>query len=201
MYIAAEFEGMQMDVLYGVMGCVEFAGFGLTMARLHQEGPQVPSCIGYRVRDYRKSCAGSLEERMKALFQAAILFSVFFCGAGLLMAHAYTSGVISARALGGALAALVVVSAVGIALMVRSRSVRGAILELQNTGSKARRGRAFVILAAKVALIVLMLALMNALLHITERPVVPHLVGGGPNLLITYAIVGAIRKMKTPSQR
>jgi len=45
-YMAAEFGGLRMDVLYGVTAAVEVAVFGLIMARLYHQGPEVPSWIG-----------------------------------------------------------------------------------------------------------------------------------------------------------
>ena len=45
-YMAERFGGLRMDVLYGVTGAVEVAVFGVIMARLYHQGPQVPSWIG-----------------------------------------------------------------------------------------------------------------------------------------------------------
>jgi hypothetical protein len=45
-YMAEEFGGLRMDVLYGVTAAVEVAVFGLIMARLYHQGPEVPSWIG-----------------------------------------------------------------------------------------------------------------------------------------------------------
>jgi len=48
---------------------------------------------------------------------------------------------------------------------------------------------------AKIAVIVLVLAFLNGLRHITERPLAPRLVGLGANLLVTFAVVSVIQKM------
>ncbi len=130
----------------------------------------------------------------RALFATTLLFSVVFCGVALLLAHEFIVGAISSRGLGVALAALLVASSVGVALILKSNSVRKSILESGDEGSW--RGRVLAIWVAKIAVIVLMLAFLNGLWHIRERPLAPRLVGLAANLLVTFAIMSAIQKMK-----
>jgi hypothetical protein len=132
---------------------------------------------------------------VRALFTTTLLFSVFFCAVALLLAHEFIIGLISPRGLGVALTALLVASAVGIAVMLKSDWVRKSILESRDVDSGSRRGRVLVIWVARIAVIVLILAFLNGLWHITEKPLAPRLVGLGANLLVTFAIISAIRRM------
>jgi hypothetical protein len=48
--MAEVFGGLRMDVLYGVTGAAEVGVFGLIVARVYHQGPEVPSWIGLRSR-------------------------------------------------------------------------------------------------------------------------------------------------------
>lgn len=132
---------------------------------------------------------------LRTLFTATLLFSVLFCAVGLLLAHEFSIGAISTRSLAIALAALLLVSAVGVALILRSGWMCGPILEPRHKGSESRRGTLLAMWTAKIAVIVLVLAFLNGLRHITERPLAPRLVGLGANLLVTFAVVSVIQKI------
>jgi hypothetical protein len=69
-------------------------------------------------------------------------------------------------------------------------------MEPQDVGSGSRRGKASAIWVGKIAVVVLILAFLNGLWHIREKPLAPRLVGLGANLLVTLAVAGAVRKMQ-----
>lgn len=137
---------------------------------------------------------------MRALFTTTLLYSVFFCAVALLLTHEYIVGVISPRGLGVALAALLVVGVVGVAFLLKSGSVRNSILKSGDEGSGSWRGRVLAIWVGKIAVVVLMLAFLNGLWHIRERPLAPRLVGLGANLLVMFAVISAVQKMKRGSK-
>jgi len=135
---------------------------------------------------------------VRALLTITLLFSVFFCSVALLLGHEYIVGVISPRGLGIALAALFVASVMGVAFLLKSGSSRKSILKSGDEGSW--RGRVLAIWAGKIAVVVLMLVFLNGLWHIRQRPLAPRLVGLGANLLVTFAVIGAVRKIKRGSK-
>lgn len=47
-YVADQFGGLRMDVIYGIVGGGEFAVLALILARLYHQGPEVPSWLGLR---------------------------------------------------------------------------------------------------------------------------------------------------------
>ena len=136
----------------------------------------------------------------RALFKTTLLFSVFFSAVALVVAHEFIIGGISSGGLGVWLAALLVVSTGAVVLMIKSGSVRKSILgSPKDAGSRSWKGKVLAIWAGKIAVVVLMLAFLNGLWHIREKPLAPRLVGLGANLLVTFAIVSAVRNMQSGS--
>ena len=133
----------------------------------------------------------------RALIKTTLLFSVLFGAAALVLAYEFISGRISPGGLGVGLIVLLVASTVSVALMFRSASVRKSILgSVNDLDSGLRRGKMLAIWAGKIAVVVLLLAFLNGLWHIREKPLAPRLVGLGANLFVTFAIIGAVRKMQ-----
>lgn len=133
----------------------------------------------------------------RALFKTTLLFSVFFSAIALVVAHEFIIGGISPGGLGVGLAALLVASTVAIALMLKSGPLRKSILgSLKDAGSGSSRGKVLAIWAGKIAVVVLMLAFLNGLWHIREKPLGPRLIGLGANLLVTFVIISAVRNVQ-----
>ncbi len=134
----------------------------------------------------------------RALIKTSLLFSVLFSIAALVLAYEYSSGRISPGGLGVGLAVLLIASTVFLALMLRSTSARKSILESVNdVDSGSLRRKVLAIWAGKIAVVMLLLAFLNGLWHIREKPLAPRLVGLCANLFVTFAIIGAVRKMES----
>ena len=137
--------------------------------------------------------------RFRSLFTITLLFSVLFCIVALVLAHEFIIGAISPRGLGVGLAALCIVGAVAVALGLKSKSVRKSILvePPRDAGLTSWNGKVFAIWVGKIAVVLLVLAFVNGLWHIRQKPLAPRLVGLGANLLITFAVVSAVRKLQS----
>jgi hypothetical protein len=133
---------------------------------------------------------------INTLFKTTLLFSACFGVFVLILVYWFLVGGISPRGLGVGLACLFVAGTIALALFSKSRSKRVSIMEPQDVGSGSRRGKASAIWVGKIAVVVLILAFLNGLWHIREKPLAPRLVGLGANLLVTLAVAGAVRKMQ-----
>lgn len=137
---------------------------------------------------------------MSALFKTTLLFSVCFSAVALTLSYEFVVGGISAGGLGIGLACLFIVGVLAIALFVRSRSLRESIMGRQDLGSTSWSGKALAIWVGKAAVVVLLVAFLNGLWHIREKPLIPRLVGLAANLLVTSAVVIAVRKLQRGSK-
>lgn len=133
----------------------------------------------------------------RALSKTTLLFSVCFSAAALVLAHEFIIGRISPGGLGVGLAVVLVASIVAVAIILKSRLARKSILgSVEDVGSGSWRGKVLVIWAGKIAVVVLLLAFLNGLWHIREKPLAPRLVGLGANLVATFAIISAVRNIQ-----
>ncbi len=135
-----------------------------------------------------------------SLLTATLLFSVSFCAIALLLAYEYSIGAFSPRGLGIALAGLVVAGAIAVAHLLNLGRMRKYTVASRDPDSRVKENKVRAIWIAKIVVVVLMLAFLSGLWHITEKPIGPRLVGLGANLLITFAIIGAIQRMQRGSK-
>jgi hypothetical protein len=133
---------------------------------------------------------------INTLFKTTLLFSACFGAFALILVYWFLVGGVSPRGLGVGLACLFVAGMIALALFFKSRSKRASIMESQDVGSESRRGKESAIWIGKIAVVMLMLAFLNGLWHIREKPLAPRLVGLGANLLVTLAVGGAVLKMQ-----
>jgi hypothetical protein len=137
---------------------------------------------------------------MSTLFKATLLFSACFCAVALTLSYEFIAGGISPRGLGVGLGCLFVASMLVIAFFLKSRSVREAITRRQDIGTGSWRGKPLAIWVGKAAVVVLLVVFLKGLWHIREQPLIPRLVGLGTNLLVTSAVIIAVRKLQRGSQ-
>ena len=133
---------------------------------------------------------------INTLFKTTLLFSACFVALALVLVHWFLVGSVSPRGLGVGLACLFAAGTIALAVFSKSRSGRESILKPQDVGSNSWRGKTSAIWVGKIAVVVLVLAFLNGLWHIREKPAAPRLVGLGANLLVTLAAIGAVRKMQ-----
>lgn len=137
---------------------------------------------------------------MSTLFKTTLLFSVCFSAAALILSYEFIVGGISPRGLGVGLGFLFVASVLAIGLLLRSRSMRESIIRRQDGTSRSAGGKALAIWVGKIGVVVLVVLFLNGLWHIQEKPLIPRLVGLGANLLVTFAVIAAVRKMQSGSK-
>ena len=137
---------------------------------------------------------------MSALFKATLLFSVCFTAVALVLSYEFIVGGISPRSLGVGLACLFIASILAIARFLKSRSMRESMMRRQDVVSGSWSGRELAVWMGKIAVVVLIVAFLNGLWHIREKPLAPRLVGLGANLLVTLAVISVVRKMQGGSK-
>ena len=71
----------------------------------------------------------------------------------------------------------------------------------ENSEVAPKRGANLLIWLARLAIIALVILFLNGLLHIREQPLAPRLVGLAMNLLFTFAIVIALRRLQQRSPK
>lgn len=126
------------------------------------------------------------------LFKATLLFSGCFIAFSLVLVHEFVARSISPRGLAACLAALFVAGLVTVALWSKAAS--------NARPQDVEPARGLTVGLGRIAVAVLVLAFLNGLWHIREKPLAPRLVGLGANLLITYSIIFALRKtQKNPN--
>lgn len=112
----------------------------------------------------------------------------------LLLIRAFTTGLLSPRALGILLLVFAVGSA-GLFLRVLSKLGKRSAPQSGDAGTLARR-RSVQIRAAKVAIAVLVLLLVNGLFELRSGPLLPLLVGITINILLTITLVRIVIRLQ-----
>jgi hypothetical protein len=117
--------------------------------------------------------------------------------AGLtVIAHEKDTGEISAHTFALLVMAPMPLVILAALLFFRSKWAQNVIAPAENSGVSSKRGLDPLIWLARLAIIMLAILFLNGLLHIRERPLAPRLVGLAMNLLFTFAIVIALRRLK-----
>ena len=132
--------------------------------------------------------------KLNALMKVTLLFSVFVVMLSLLLVHAFTTGLLSPRALGIVLLVFAVGSA-GLFLRALSKLDKRSALQSGDAGTLAQR-RSVQIRAAKVAIAVLVLLLVNGLFQLRSGPLLPLLVGITINVLSTITLVRIVIRLQ-----
>jgi hypothetical protein len=125
-----------------------------------------------------------------------LLFSACFSAVALTLSYEFAVGSISSRGLGVGLAFLFVTSFVVIAVFLRSRSTRESVFGREDADSRSGGAKPIAIWVSKIAAALLIVLFLNGVWHIREKPLIPRLVGLGANLFVTFAVIGAMRKMQ-----
>jgi hypothetical protein len=133
---------------------------------------------------------------MSAVLKLTLLFSACFSAVALTLRYEFAVGGISSRGLAVGLACLFVTSFVLIAIFLRSRSTRESVFGHEDADSGSGGAKPIAILVSKTAVALLIVLFLNGVWHIREKPLIPRLVGLGANLFVTFAVVGAVRKLQ-----
>lgn len=112
------------------------------------------------------------------------------------IAHERDGGKISQHAFAVLVVAPMPVVMVAALLFFRSSWARNLSAPAENSRVASKRGFNPLIWLARLAIIVLAILFVNGLLHLREQPVAPRLVGLAMNLLFTFAIVIALRRLQ-----
>lgn len=92
----------------------------------------------------------------------------------------------------------------GFLLFLRSNWAQNWVRKLrapaENSEVDPKRSANLLIWLARLAIIALVILFLNGLLHIREQPLAPRLVGLAMNLLFTFAIVTALRRLHQRGQ-
>ena len=134
--------------------------------------------------------------KLNSRFKVILLFSACFVVASVLLAHEFAVGVLSPRALGIALLVLCVGGGfVFVVILVKVQHRLQAQREASSPDA-IRKRRLSQIRVGKIAIVILVLALINGLVTERNAPLLPLLVGVTMNLLITFAIARTVIRLQ-----
>jgi uncharacterized membrane protein YqhA len=136
---------------------------------------------------------------LKTLFKIALMFSACFLGVSLLLVHEFAVGFLSPRAMGTALLLLCLCIAGGsiFVLTIAKAQRRSGDQPEKPLGDAVRKRRLLQIKLGKIAIVILVFALLSGLLKLRNGPIWPLLVGITMNILITFAIARAVMQLQT----
>ena len=132
----------------------------------------------------------------RTLLKSTLIFSALFISAVLILTYFYTEGNISNRGLAIGLGCILCASILAFMFIIRSRSIQESVPQRARAGSDSWASRKAAIWAAKIGIVILIVAFLNGLVHITERPIGPRLLGLGMNLGITWTVFRAMRQLQ-----
>jgi|GEM_PF-4780998 len=140
---------------------------------------------------------------LRVALKITVIFSACFVAALLVLIHEFRVGNISPRSLEGGLIALCVATFGAVVMLFKSEWLRDSIRSLGPVEENRHSGgaRRITVWAARVAVAVLVVLFVNGLLHVWQRPVAPRLVGLGANLLVTYSLIVAMRRLGRGQKR
>ena len=138
----------------------------------------------------------NLGARVGATLVLVLVFLAVLVTGLVTIAHERDAGKLSPHAFGMLVVAPMPVVMLVALLFFRSNWARRLSAAAENSGRESKRGLNPLIWLARLAIIVLAVLFLNGLLHIREQPLAPRLVGLAMNLLFTFAIVIALRRLK-----
>jgi uncharacterized membrane protein YqhA len=134
---------------------------------------------------------------LKTLFKIALMFSACFLGVSLLLVHEFAVGFLSPRAMGTALLLLCIAGGSIFVLTIAKAQRRSGDQPEKPLGDAVRKRRLLQIKLGKIAIVILVFALLSGLLKLRNGPIWPLLVGITMNILITFAIARAVMQLQT----